>query len=174
MKTILLTTAILSFCASSFSQTVFDEPTKWLKSKTESAKSNLSDRPVDTNRTIAGNWRDKVQVIVASNIINPKLNDRYAYNWIGDINVTIQNTGDISFLMSNGCRYIGKFTTFASDTTWSAEGQFENCSITTLNRRIIGRIIHKNGKVFLNLTQTGVTIDPQVKISIRTTMLSRY
>jgi hypothetical protein len=174
MKTILLIASILSFCSIANSQSVFDEPTKWLKSKTETAKSNLSDRPVDVNSAAAGNWRGKTQVTVASNIINPKLADKYEYNWIGDINVNLQNTGDISFLLGNGCRYIGKFVTFASDATWSVEGQFENCSISTLNRRIIGRIIKKNNNIFLNLTQTGVTIDPQVKISIRTTMLSQF
>ena len=173
MKRLAIAISFALLAQAGHSQTIVNDSTNLIRKNLDKAKTSMADRPADLNSLIAGDWHDKVQVKVKSNNLKPSQQDKYLFSWIGDIFVHIEHNGKISFSMSNGCKYNGDYTTFASDTTWSVEGQFENCQISTLNRRIIGRIIQKNKKIFLNLTQTGVTIDPQVTITIRTTFLSR-
>lgn len=173
MKKFASSIACILLATNVYSQPIIDNSTKWIKDQSEKSKSALADRPADLNALIAGNWHDKVQVTVNSFGLKPSQRDQHAYSWIGDFSIHIQKNGKLSFTMSNGCKYNGDYVTFASDTAWSVEGQFENCVIPTLNRRIIGRITKKNERIFLTLTQTGVTIDPQVAVSIRTTYLTR-
>lgn len=173
MKRLASTFALALLAHSAQAQAIIENSTKWIKNKSETAKTTLADRPADLNALIAGNWHDKVQVTVKSNNLKPSQQDKYAFTWIGDISVHIEKSGKLSFMMGNGCKFNGDYVTFASDTAWSVEGQFENCAVATLNRRIIGRINKKKDRIFLNLMQTGVTIDPQVAIAIRTTYLIR-
>ncbi len=168
--------AIAALCLSATlasATSIFEDIGTWLQGKTEAVKATQANRPEELNKLIAGHWSDKVQIVVSDPNTKKGEPDRHAYTWIGNITGSVDNTGKMMFLMENGCRFQGEVLTFASDDTWSVEGFLEFCPVKSLNRKVIGRLVNKNKRIFFSVYQTVITPDPQVKIQIRTTLLSR-
>ena len=168
-----LALALLTSFSASAQITVFDDAASWARTRILGFKEQESKRPTNLHQFIVGHWQDKAQLVTGSATAPASGSDPFGYSWIGEISGSIDSAGNMRFSMGNGCRFEGQATTFASDSTWAVEGILDNCPLKPLNRKVFGRLVTKQNRLYFGFAEPMINPDPKIKIKFVTTLLAR-